>query len=36
MLFKQFYRLRRQFHEDDRDTQSQSQNEKGLLVYPFK
>ena len=36
MLFGQFCRLRRQFREDDRDTQSQSQNEKGLLAYPFK
>ena len=26
----------RQFHDDDRDTWSQSQNEEGPLVYPFK
>ena len=26
----------RQSHEDDRDTWSQSQNEEGPLVYPFK
>ena len=26
----------RQFHDDDRDTWSQSQNEEGPLVYPFE
>ena len=26
----------RQFHEDDRDTRSQSKNEEGLLVHLFK
>ena len=29
MLFGQFYRIRPNFHEDDRDSQSQSQNEEG-------
>ena len=31
MLFRQFYRQWPKFHEDDRDTQSQSQNEESFL-----
>ena len=36
MLFRQFADYGQQFHEDDRDTWSQSQSEEGPLVYPFK
>ena len=36
MLFRQFADYGRQFHEDDRDTWSQSQSEEGPLVYPFE